>query len=131
MSATKHLICILQNITEYFLIHSSTVRRILAPGEEEHLELEEEDAAAGPGSTEAFPPRAPGTVPPNKTHPLFEGSLTCCVVLFLRVVCLTVCLFDSLCRGCAWLHRSFLPASFAASQGTPFYRQHVNVFSPA
>lgn len=40
------------------------VRRILAPGEEENLEVEEEDdAAAGAGATEAFPPRAPGIVP--------------------------------------------------------------------
>lgn len=36
-------------------------RKILAPGEEENLELEgEEDAAAGHGSTDAFSPRAPG-----------------------------------------------------------------------
>lgn len=39
----------------------SPVRKILAPGEEENLELEaEDDAAAGAGSTETFPPRAPG-----------------------------------------------------------------------
>lgn len=41
---------------------SLSARKILAPGEEENLELEEEeDAAAGAGSTEAFPPRASGT----------------------------------------------------------------------
>ncbi|CAB1445100.1 unnamed protein product [Pleuronectes platessa] len=41
-------------------------QKILAPGEEENLELEEEeDAAAGAGSTEAFPPRAPGTLLPR------------------------------------------------------------------
>uniref|UniRef100_A0A8D3BAW4 Axin interactor, dorsalization associated n=1 Tax=Scophthalmus maximus TaxID=52904 RepID=A0A8D3BAW4_SCOMX len=40
--------------------------KILAPGEEENLELEEEeDAAAGAGSTESFPPRAPGTLLPR------------------------------------------------------------------
>lgn len=44
-----------------------SVRKILAPGEEENLELEEEDAAAGAGSTEAFPPRAPGTVAFSRT----------------------------------------------------------------
>ncbi|XP_061602392.1 axin interactor, dorsalization-associated protein isoform X1 [Cololabis saira] len=37
-------------------------RKIFAPGEEENLELEgEEDAAAGAGSAEAFPPRAPAS----------------------------------------------------------------------
>lgn len=39
------------------------IRKIFAPGEEENLELEEEeDATAGAGSTEAFPPRAPGAL---------------------------------------------------------------------
>ncbi|KAF3850043.1 hypothetical protein F7725_019762 [Dissostichus mawsoni] len=49
-----------------FDVQPVPLRRILAPGEEEHLELEEEeDAAAGAGSTEAFPPRAPGTLLPR------------------------------------------------------------------
>ena len=59
-----------------------SVRKILAPGEEENLELEEEeDAAAGAGSTEAFPQRAPGIVTfvnnPLKTVP----RLGRCVIL--------------------------------------------------
>lgn len=58
-----------------------SVRKILAPGEEENLELEEEeeDAAAGAGSTDAFPPRAPGTLhlclTVNQTHPAVWGAL--------------------------------------------------------
>ncbi|KAJ0060974.1 hypothetical protein NL108_003304, partial [Boleophthalmus pectinirostris] len=40
-------------------------RKILAPGEEENLELEEDDAAAGHGSTDTFSPRAPGTLLPR------------------------------------------------------------------
>lgn len=45
------------------VIRLSPRRKILAPGEEENLELEEEEEedAAGAGSTDAFPPRAPGT----------------------------------------------------------------------
>lgn len=36
-------------------------RKILAPGEEENLELEEElDAGTGAGSTPSFPSRVPG-----------------------------------------------------------------------
>lgn len=99
---------------------SLSARKILAPGEEENLELEEEeDAAAGAGSTEAFPPRAPGTAHMSITVNQTLDSL-CHVV---RVVpssegCLTVCLFCSLHWCCAWLHRLFLPASFAALQGT-------------
>lgn len=69
---------------------SSSVRKILAPGEEENLELEEEDAAAGAGSTEAFPPRAPGTVASanqqlTETHPLFGMFAWLChfVLVFL------------------------------------------------
>lgn len=45
--------------------HFFSARKILAPGEEENLELEEEEedaVAVGAGSTDAFPPRAPGTV---------------------------------------------------------------------
>ncbi|XP_055772051.1 axin interactor, dorsalization-associated protein-like [Salvelinus fontinalis] len=40
--------------------------RILAPGEEENLEVEEEeDAATGAGSPESFPNRVPGTLLPR------------------------------------------------------------------
>uniref|UniRef100_A0AAV2KCI0 C2 Aida-type domain-containing protein n=1 Tax=Knipowitschia caucasica TaxID=637954 RepID=A0AAV2KCI0_KNICA len=40
--------------------------KILAPGEEENLELEgEEDPAAGHGSVDTFSPRAPGTLLPQ------------------------------------------------------------------
>lgn len=94
------------------------IRKIFAPGEEENLELEEEeDATAGAGSTEAFPPRAPGVL-----H-LFIACLsshvivTCCHVLEDR---LTVCVFCPFCWYRAWLHRSFLPASLAALQGTAY-----------
>ncbi|KAM8725751.1 axin interactor, dorsalization-associated protein isoform 3-T3 [Acanthopagrus schlegelii] len=60
----KKLETIIQNILTYnkefpFDVQPVPSRKILAPGEEENLELEEEDAAAGAGSTEAFPPRAP------------------------------------------------------------------------
>ncbi|XP_076021510.1 axin interactor, dorsalization-associated protein [Genypterus blacodes] len=67
----KKLENILKNILTYnkefpFDVQPVPSRKILAPGEEENLELEEEeDAAAGPGSTEAFPPRAPGTLLPR------------------------------------------------------------------
>lgn len=40
-------------------------RKILAPGEEENLELEEEDAALGHGSSDTFSPRATGTLLPR------------------------------------------------------------------
>ncbi|XP_075939990.1 axin interactor, dorsalization-associated protein isoform X4 [Anarhichas minor] len=68
----KKLETIIQNILTYnkefpFDVQPVPLRKILAPGEEESLELEEEeeDAAAGAGSTEAFPPRAPGTLLPR------------------------------------------------------------------
>ncbi|XP_075939989.1 axin interactor, dorsalization-associated protein isoform X3 [Anarhichas minor] len=87
----KKLETIIQNILTYnkefpFDVQPVPLRKILAPGEEESLELEEEeeDAAAGAGSTEAFPPRAPGTVRPvthNKTHQLLRGCLIICVLL--------------------------------------------------
>uniref|UniRef100_A0A3Q2X0R6 Axin interactor, dorsalization associated n=1 Tax=Haplochromis burtoni TaxID=8153 RepID=A0A3Q2X0R6_HAPBU len=49
-----------------FDVQPVPLRKIFAPGEEENLELEEEeDATAGAGSTEAFPPRAPGTLLPR------------------------------------------------------------------
>lgn len=57
-----------------------SARKILAPGEEENLELEEEEedaAAGGAGSMDAFPPRAPGTVllPTPQWIGLFEMCL--------------------------------------------------------
>ncbi|CAK6962728.1 axin interactor%2C dorsalization-associated protein isoform X2 [Scomber scombrus] len=61
----KKLETIIKNILTYnkefpYDVQPVPLRKILAPGEEENLELEEEeDAAAGVGSTEAFPPRAP------------------------------------------------------------------------
>uniref|UniRef100_A0AAQ4NTV6 C2 Aida-type domain-containing protein n=1 Tax=Gasterosteus aculeatus aculeatus TaxID=481459 RepID=A0AAQ4NTV6_GASAC len=73
----KKLETIIQNILTYnkafpFDVQPVPSRKILAPGEEENLELEEEEgaeeedtAAAGAGSTEAFPPRAPGTLLPR------------------------------------------------------------------
>ncbi|XP_023270957.1 axin interactor, dorsalization-associated protein [Seriola lalandi dorsalis] len=63
----KKLETIIKNILTYnkefpFDVQPVPLRKILAPGEEENLELEEEeDAAAGAGSTEAFPPRAPAS----------------------------------------------------------------------
>lgn len=46
-----------------------TYRKILAPGEEEHLEFEEDDeeGGAGAGSPDSFPARVPGW---NTTFPL-------------------------------------------------------------
>ncbi|XP_019713371.1 axin interactor, dorsalization-associated protein isoform X2 [Hippocampus comes] len=66
----KKLESIIQNLLTYtkefpFDVQPVPLRKILAPGEEENLELEEEDAAAVAGSTEAFPPRAPGTLLPR------------------------------------------------------------------
>ncbi|XP_067338794.1 axin interactor, dorsalization-associated protein isoform X2 [Channa argus] len=61
----KKLESIIKNILTFnkefpFDVQPVPLRKILAPGEEENLELEEEeDAAAGAGATEAFPPRAP------------------------------------------------------------------------
>ncbi|XP_029351864.1 axin interactor, dorsalization-associated protein isoform X3 [Echeneis naucrates] len=61
----KKLEAIIKSILTYnkefpFDVQPVPLRKILAPGEEENLELEEEeDAAAGAGSTEAFPQRAP------------------------------------------------------------------------
>lgn len=97
------------------------IRKIFAPGEEENLELEEEeDATAGAGSTEAFPPRAPGALHLFITCLSSHVIVTCCRVLedHLTVcVCFFFCLF---CWCRAWLHRSFPPASLAALQGTAY-----------
>ncbi|XP_038840639.1 axin interactor, dorsalization-associated protein-like [Salvelinus namaycush] len=49
-----------------FDVQPVPLRRILAPGEEENLEVEEEeDAATGAGSPESFPNRVPGTLLPR------------------------------------------------------------------
>ncbi|XP_061741889.1 axin interactor, dorsalization-associated protein isoform X1 [Nerophis ophidion] len=66
----KRLESIIKNLLTFnkefpFDVQPVPLRRILAPGEEENLELEEEDAAAVAGSTEAFPTRAPGTLLPR------------------------------------------------------------------
>lgn len=59
----------------------SSVRRILAPGEEEDFELEEEDAVTGAGSPEAFPSKVPGTL--CLLDLLLCAVLSCCsAVLF-------------------------------------------------
>lgn len=78
-----------------------SARKILAPGEEENLELEEEeDAAAGGGGggaglAEAFPPRTPGTVHAQMFRIRFTCGMFDCVS------------FCSLCRCRAWLPPSF------------------------
>lgn len=62
----KKLETIITNILTFnkefpFDVQPVPSRKILAPGEEENLELEEEDAAAGHGSADTFSPRAPAT----------------------------------------------------------------------
>ncbi|XP_037101443.1 axin interactor, dorsalization-associated protein isoform X3 [Syngnathus acus] len=62
----KKLESVIKNVLTYnktfpFDVQPVPIRKILAPGEEENLELEEEDVAAVAGSTEAFPPRAPAS----------------------------------------------------------------------
>ncbi|XP_077892861.1 axin interactor, dorsalization-associated protein-like [Ictidomys tridecemlineatus] len=68
----KKLEPILKNILTYnkefpFDVQPSPLRRILAPGEEEHLEFEEdeEEGGAGVGSPNSFPARVPGTLLPR------------------------------------------------------------------
>ncbi|XP_077892516.1 axin interactor, dorsalization-associated protein-like [Ictidomys tridecemlineatus] len=68
----KKLEPILKNILTYnkefpFDVQPSPLRRILAPGEEEHLEFEEdeEEGGAGAGSPNSFPARVPGTLLPR------------------------------------------------------------------
>lgn len=62
-------------------------RKILAPGEEENLELEEdeEDGAGAAGSTEVLPSRSPGTarltIAVSQAHSLLGGLcsvVSCC-----------------------------------------------------
>uniref|UniRef100_A0A673VZV2 Axin interactor, dorsalization associated n=1 Tax=Salmo trutta TaxID=8032 RepID=A0A673VZV2_SALTR len=67
----KKLEIIIKSILTYnkdfpFDVQPVPLRRILAPGEEENLEVEEEeDAATGAGSPESFPNRVPGTLLPR------------------------------------------------------------------
>uniref|UniRef100_A0A8C6V2J2 Axin interactor, dorsalization associated n=1 Tax=Neogobius melanostomus TaxID=47308 RepID=A0A8C6V2J2_9GOBI len=66
----KKLETIITNILTFnkefpFDVQPVPSRKILAPGEEENLELEEEDAAVGHGSADVFSPRAPGTLLPR------------------------------------------------------------------
>lgn len=128
---------ILSHCISSFCHHFHSVRKILAPGEEENLELEEEeDAAAGGGSTEAFPPRAPGTTPPsitvNQTRPHCWGRLICCVMLscLWRAVWLCVFLF-SLSVLC--MASSLIPACFMCSFARYglITKRRLNLFSAA
>ncbi|XP_072535334.1 axin interactor, dorsalization-associated protein [Salminus brasiliensis] len=67
----KKLEPIIKNILTYnkdfpFDVQPVPLRKILAPGEEENLDVEEElDAATGSGSTQSFPTRVPGTLLPR------------------------------------------------------------------
>uniref|UniRef100_A0A669EUP0 Axin interactor, dorsalization associated n=1 Tax=Oreochromis niloticus TaxID=8128 RepID=A0A669EUP0_ORENI len=71
INSTPFSSTVIKNVLTYnkefpFDVQPVPLRKIFAPGEEENLELEEEeDATAGAGSTEAFPPRAPGTLLPR------------------------------------------------------------------
>uniref|UniRef100_A0A8C5BY75 Axin interactor, dorsalization associated n=1 Tax=Gadus morhua TaxID=8049 RepID=A0A8C5BY75_GADMO len=81
----KTLEPIIKNILTYnkefpFDVQPVPLRKILAPGEEENLELEEEeDAAAGAGSAETFPSQVSGTLLPRLPS---EPSMT---LLTLRI----------------------------------------------
>ncbi|XP_077075644.1 axin interactor, dorsalization-associated protein [Siphateles boraxobius] len=67
----KKLEPIIKNILTYnkdfpFDVQPVPLRKILAPGEEENLDFEEElDAGTGAGSTPSFPSRVPGTLLPR------------------------------------------------------------------
>ncbi|XP_001367518.2 axin interactor, dorsalization-associated protein isoform X1 [Monodelphis domestica] len=68
----KKLEPILKNILTYnkefpFDVQPVPLRRILAPGEEENLEFEDDDeeGGAGAGSPDSFPARVPGTLLPR------------------------------------------------------------------
>lgn len=68
----KKLEPILGNLLTYnkefpFDVQPVTLRRIFAPGDEENLEVEEEeeDGGAGVGSPDSFPARVPGTLLPR------------------------------------------------------------------
>lgn len=87
------------------------IRKIFAPGEEENLELEEEeDATAGAGSTEAFPPRAPGAlhlfITRLSSHVIvtccrvLEDHLTVCVCFFFLSFLLVPCMASPLIPAC-------------------------------
>ncbi|XP_053568503.1 axin interactor, dorsalization-associated protein isoform X1 [Bombina bombina] len=63
----KQLEPILNNILTYnkefpFDVQPVPLRRILAPGEEENLEVEDEEGGAGLGSQDSFPARVPGAI---------------------------------------------------------------------
>ncbi|KAK6295021.1 hypothetical protein J4Q44_G00342470 [Coregonus suidteri] len=70
-SPRKKLKPIIKNILTYnkdfpFDVQPVPLRRILAPGEEENLEVEEEEEdATGAGSPESSPNRVPGTLLPR------------------------------------------------------------------
>lgn len=76
-----------------------SARKILAPGEEENLELEEEEdaAAGGAGLAEAFPPRTPGTVLTLSTANATVWDVSSVVACFYSIPSprdrLTVCCF--------------------------------------
>ncbi|XP_016076631.1 PREDICTED: axin interactor, dorsalization-associated protein [Miniopterus natalensis] len=79
----KKLEPILKNILTYnkefpFDVQPVPLRRILAPGEEENLEFEEdeEEGGAGAGSPDSFPARVPGTLLPRLPSEPGMTSLT-------------------------------------------------------
>lgn len=82
-----------------------SARKILAPGEEENLELEEEEdaAAGGAGLVEAFPPRTPGTVLTLSTANATVWDASSVVACFYSIPSprdrLTVCFFVVLSVG--------------------------------
>lgn len=90
-------------------------RKILAPGEEENLEFEEEEenGAGAAGSTEVLPSHSPGTarllLPLNQV--LLEGlcSVVCCELLLQGCFMCMFFGFFPLCWCCAWPSRSLLP----------------------
>uniref|UniRef100_A0A452HXY3 C2 Aida-type domain-containing protein n=1 Tax=Gopherus agassizii TaxID=38772 RepID=A0A452HXY3_9SAUR len=66
------MLSVLKNILTYnkefpFDVQPVPLRKILAPGEEENLEFEEDDeeGGAGAGSPDSFPARVPGTLLPR------------------------------------------------------------------
>ncbi|XP_054569099.1 axin interactor, dorsalization-associated protein isoform X3 [Eptesicus fuscus] len=72
LGITKCSFTVLKNILTYnkefpFDVQPVPLRRILAPGEEENLEFEEdeEEGGAGAGSPDSFPARVPGTLLPR------------------------------------------------------------------
>lgn len=98
-----------------------SARKILAPGEEENLELEEEEdaAAGGAGLVEAFPPRTPGTVLTLSTVNATVWDASSVVACFYSIPsprdCLTVFFLFSLSVLCmaSSLNPTYLFPSFA------------------